>query len=200
MKEKFRGKLGEYQVVMTEDGSPTLYGSHFDENCHSLSGASGETIYNFIEKTELLEKIKELKEINILEIGFGTGMGFLATYDAIRKVDSEIILSFISLEIDEDLPQIAKELWHQYPVFSMESLQIIQNLQRDHNFYEFKNHNTRLKILLGDAREKIQTLGAEEVHIIYQDAFSPKRIQHFGKSLGLMSSFESKAWCCDDDL
>lgn len=60
----------------TADGSHTLYVPELDEHYHSTNGAVQESTHIFIE-AGLKQKMKS--EINILEIGFGTGLNALLT-------------------------------------------------------------------------------------------------------------------------
>lgn len=171
-----QGKFGEYQVIITEDGSPTLYGSHFDENCHSLSGAYGETVYNFIEKTNLIDRFRKNKKISILEVGFGTGLGFLATIDQCqKKLGDDFFLDFTSLEIDPELPNIASELWSTTELFSEKIRNLYSNLEKSEQGFSLKNNLSELIVLTGDARETIRDIPDQSIDVIYQDAFSPKK-------------------------
>lgn len=69
--------MKRYYVVKTEDGSYTVYDTLFDEPFHSLNGAITESYHVFI-KNGLFCYRK--KSINILEIGFGTGLNCLLTF------------------------------------------------------------------------------------------------------------------------
>ena len=63
-------------VKTTGDNSRTLYIEELDECYHSHHGALQEAEHVFIKNG--LEKLDE-KEINILEMGFGTGLNVLVT-------------------------------------------------------------------------------------------------------------------------
>ncbi|WP_029037996.1 tRNA (5-methylaminomethyl-2-thiouridine)(34)-methyltransferase MnmD [Salinimicrobium xinjiangense] len=69
------------EIIKTGDGSYTIYLPDWNEHYHSKHGAVQEALHVFI-KTGLhfyLEK-NSSKEVNILEIGFGTGLNALLTY------------------------------------------------------------------------------------------------------------------------
>ena len=70
---------------VTRDGSSTLYAPNFDEHYHSLHGAIQESMYVFIEKG--LRQLPDLQSISILEMGFGTGLNALLTYQKAREKD-----------------------------------------------------------------------------------------------------------------
>jgi len=60
------------EVIKTADGSNTLYHSGFNEQYHSLNGAITESKHVFIQNGFMALKGKD--PVNILEIGFGTGL------------------------------------------------------------------------------------------------------------------------------
>jgi len=64
------------QVIITDDGSSTIYLPELDETYHSKFGAVNEAMHVFIENG-LAKSAK--KEINVLEIGFGTGLNAILT-------------------------------------------------------------------------------------------------------------------------
>jgi len=109
--------------IITADNSPTLYVPELDEHYHSVNGAIQESMHVFINAG--FKQIKKDK-INILEIGFGTGLNTLLTltenkylkrniyYETVEKfpLDIEIInqLEFKGLN-NELFLQIHKSDW-----------------------------------------------------------------------------------------
>ena len=63
---------------ITEDGSHTLYIKALDETYHSKHGAIQEAMHVFIDAG--LNYFNQ-SELNILEIGFGSGLGFIKTFE-----------------------------------------------------------------------------------------------------------------------
>jgi tRNA U34 5-methylaminomethyl-2-thiouridine-forming methyltransferase MnmC len=145
--------LKNYELIMTSDGSETLRSKEFDETCHNISGALAETIHVYLDGCEIADKISQASVINILEIGFGTGLGYFATYQLFKKFNALSKLNFISLEKDPEL--IA---WSQKRL--IETFQI----ELDH-----------LQVLEGNARHTVNSLinSRTKFDCIYQDAFSP---------------------------
>lgn len=71
------------ELLITEDGSHSLYVPEIDESYHSSHGAIQESLHIFIEAG--LNKC-EKSEIRVLEIGFGTGLNaFLTLIEAERS-------------------------------------------------------------------------------------------------------------------
>lgn len=67
-------------LIETADGSHTIHSETFNATYHSTHGSIQESKTVFIDAglNYLIEKVKE--EINILEIGFGTGLNAFMTY------------------------------------------------------------------------------------------------------------------------
>ena len=76
------------EVIITEDGSSTIYLPEWEEHYHSRHGAVQETKHVFIEAgfRQMIDK----KKINILEIGFGTGLNCLLTCKEALKTDIKV--------------------------------------------------------------------------------------------------------------
>jgi tRNA U34 5-methylaminomethyl-2-thiouridine-forming methyltransferase MnmC len=66
------------RLVVTEDGSTSIFIEELDEHYHSIHGAMQESMHVFIE-AGFRHKLNQLVQINILEIGFGTGLNALLT-------------------------------------------------------------------------------------------------------------------------
>lgn len=71
------------QLITTSDGSTSLYIPQLDETYHSVHGALQETLHVFI-KNGL--QLFHNQSIAILEIGFGTGLNALVTYQEHPKL------------------------------------------------------------------------------------------------------------------
>jgi tRNA U34 5-methylaminomethyl-2-thiouridine-forming methyltransferase MnmC len=161
-----------HEWVETEDGSFTLFSKAYAEACHSSTGAKTETLLHYVSGCEIEDKIQSPLGLTILEVGFGLGIGFLTTYEVLKKTGKP--WSFISMEIDEELLK-----WFCHEHRDHEFLKHLQwkNL-KEHKFLEAQHDGVELVILCGDARKTLP-LYAEafepQWNAIYQDAFSPKR-------------------------
>ena len=86
-------------LTQTADGSNTLYNEEIGEHYHSSHGALQESKHVFIEAglRYRLEKFDK-PEIDILEVGFGTGLNFLLSYaycnDANKRLNYHSIEAF----------------------------------------------------------------------------------------------------------
>lgn len=172
---EFTGKLGKYKIIETEDQTKTLWSEYFDEACHNLSGAYNETLYNYIQGCHLPEQMNTDKNICVLDVGFGLGLGLRAFMDEIKKHEFTVPVShrYVSMELDEDL-----FLWsikNNFPEYTF--------LKID-NYYngEFKispSSTLEIQVFIGDGRVTIPEAFKQNLlpkfTAIFQDAFSPKK-------------------------
>ena len=80
--EKYIIDILKKKIVKTRDGSNTIFVPEFEETYHSTHGAIQESLHVFIHSG--LNFKTELNDINILEVGFGTGLNTL-----LSLIDSE---------------------------------------------------------------------------------------------------------------
>jgi len=152
-----------HQIVLTDDGTYTLFSEAFQEACHSTAGAKDETILHYIEGCRILDKSNIHSPIVILEVGFGLGIGLLTT---IEKLPKNTKCHFISVEIDRDLLEWFK---NEHPEL---------NFQWKENLLQGQFESVEITIVQGDARKELPRYlenNPTEFHAVYQDAFSPKR-------------------------
>ena len=84
-----------YSLIETSDGSHTIYVNELDETMHSTYGAIEEANVVYIKNG--IEKASELtKEINVLEIGLGTGLNALLSFVYAQKMG--ISLKYTAIE------------------------------------------------------------------------------------------------------
>lgn len=83
------------EVKLTSDGSKTLYINDLNENYHSHHGAMQEAQHVFINNGL---KLKYDYGINILELGFGTGLNVLVTIDEFLKNDKNHVIHYFTIE------------------------------------------------------------------------------------------------------
>jgi len=99
----FKGNLGIYKIIVTEDKSETVWSEFFDEACHNLSGAYDETIHNYINGCHIRDLLAKKNNLNVLDVGFGIGLGLKALIDEARKLSSKnTSINYYSIELDEN--------------------------------------------------------------------------------------------------
>jgi len=93
------------EIVITGDGSQTLYVKELDEHYHSTYGAITESRHVFIEAGFLFLNRDPVK---VLEIGFGTGLN---TYLTLIEADrSEITVDYCGIEKYPHHPEVIADL------------------------------------------------------------------------------------------
>ncbi|MBK0383498.1 tRNA (5-methylaminomethyl-2-thiouridine)(34)-methyltransferase MnmD [Pedobacter sp. SD-b] len=84
-------------IVLTADGSKTIYHPMIKENYHSRNGALQESNHVFLNsglRYYLADKIVD--QVSVLEVGFGTGLNYLLTHDFCTG--KQINLNYVGLE------------------------------------------------------------------------------------------------------
>ncbi len=84
------------QLITTADGSHSIYVKELDEHYHSIHGAIQEALHVFINTGLKYLHLKKYARINILEVGFGTGLNTLLTFIEAEKLN--IHVNYTSLE------------------------------------------------------------------------------------------------------
>ena len=174
----FKGDLGLYRPLTTADGSLTFYSEHFREAFHSLDGAKGETLYNFIEGCEIVPRAGQYP-LSILEVGLGMGRGYPATLQALGA-GFQGELTFVSVEIDNALidwcrknTSLAERLRVSFPDY-----RDLKKLSQG-TFYWWETTRNRVKLIVlpGNAVDTLSEANRLNLfppfNAIYQDAFSP---------------------------
>ena len=156
------------EVIVTEDGSLTLYSKEFDQAYHSTrDGALRESLQKHVIPAFRLQQGKE--KLTILDICFGLGYNTFATlyYIKTNKLDTKVYI--LSPEFDRALVESLAAF--AYPEeFAM--LRPVIEAVSEHSYYE--DEQFRIEVLIGDARESVPKI-TEKIDIVYQDAFSPKQ-------------------------
>ena len=155
------------ELKLTEDGSHTLFVPGIDECYHSTHGAIQESRHIFIE-AGLKQCLKP--EINVLEIGFGTGLNaFLALLEAERYGTQ---IHYTSLELCP--VEVEKALQLNYPQeIAPEKRQLFELLHTS-------PWNEESAITPNFSLKKIETDFTEFVFegnfdVVFFDAFSPEK-------------------------
>lgn len=83
------------EIILTEDGSHSLVSADFGVSYHSTHGAITESKHVFVESA-LRPKIAQQSHIDILEIGFGTGLNAFLTY--LVALNEPIQVNYVGVE------------------------------------------------------------------------------------------------------
>jgi tRNA U34 5-methylaminomethyl-2-thiouridine-forming methyltransferase MnmC len=158
----------ESSLVITEDGSTSVFIPELDEHYHSIHGALQESIHVFID-AGLKYKIKQSSSIDILEMGFGTGLNALLT--SIIAEENNSTVNYTAIEKYPLIKTIISELNY---CSLIEYNNCFQQFKLIHSCdwetdIEISNY-FKLKKCKSDIEDVVF---AEQFDIIYFDAFAP---------------------------
>ncbi len=153
------------EIRKTGDGSHTLFSVDFGEQYHSTHGAVQESQHIFINAGLKYVSAKN-KVVNVLEVGFGTGLNFLLT--AKYASENNITVNYTGIEAFLPGKNILKNL--NYPLLlgidKKKYLRIFEDKQGEYS--RFVNYHI--------VESKIQDaeIENEKYNLVYFDAFSPE--------------------------
>jgi tRNA U34 5-methylaminomethyl-2-thiouridine-forming methyltransferase MnmC len=164
--------MSELKIIVTEDGSHSLYNADLNETYHSFHGAVQESKHVFIkEGLDYLKSEQGLKQINVLEVGFGTGLNALLALEWANE--NEIKVNFTTLE---PFP-LKAELYQQlnYAQFiSGESVQ--ERFLALHDAPWEVMHSQGALFSIFKTEQRLQDFEAvNKFNVIFFDAFAPSK-------------------------
>ncbi|WP_160139540.1 tRNA (5-methylaminomethyl-2-thiouridine)(34)-methyltransferase MnmD [Chryseobacterium sp. c4a] len=160
------------EIKTTKDGSKTLFISDLDENYHSHNGALQEAEHVFIKNG--LNLVNDY-EINILELGFGTGLNVLVTINEYLKTDKNHVINYFSLE--------------KYPINESE----VNDLAYFELFDNPEFKNIYQKIHLSDWEKSVEIISGFNLKKIECDFFDLKNIDLPAINLVYFDCFGARA-------
>ena len=144
--------------VTTRDDSITLFNEQYQEHYHSHTiGAIEEAFVKFAEPCKIKDSMK------ILDVCFGLGYNTLAAISKSRK------LEIVGLE--NDLKILEKTATIEVPERFNKDYEIIRKAAKT---LEYNKDGLKIRILVGDARQKIKEAG-NGFDAVFLDPFSPKK-------------------------
>jgi len=162
--------MGEIQIITTSDGSHSLLNTDLDETYHSRHGAIQESKHVFIKNgLEYFIDQNAPETINILEVGFGTGLNTWLTLEDFKS--KEIKIYYTSLEtfpLPEAIWQLLNYADSDPKKTSFEKIHTCQwneTVQLTSAFYLNK---------LNISLQKVD-LSQQQFDLIYFDAFAPNK-------------------------
>lgn len=156
------------EIIKTRDSSHTIAIKELNEHYHSTNGAINESEHVFIRHGFHVAG-QWLNPLNILEIGFGTGLNALLTYREHLKEKRKI--NYVAVE---PFPLNSEEInTLNYPE--------IINFDNSYTVFIKLHKNTDTPYFVGDRfivlhlKEKIETISLkqESFNVVYFDAFAP---------------------------
>jgi len=157
------------EIIVTSDGSSSIYLPEWDEPYHSKHGAIQEAYHVFIKSG--LEYFKEKKALSVLEIGFGTGLNAFITLIESQKKGLKI--EYTGVEAYPVLPEEVKQLNYVEQLQVDELKEIFKKL---HTVSWEEQHLISKDFKLTKQKKSFTEIDDRELYnLIYFDAFSPER-------------------------
>eukprot|EP00903_Cladosiphon_okamuranus_P001262 g1260.t1 len=159
----------------------------FDDTYFSKAGGLAETRHVFLAGNCLPERFAGRATFTIAEFGFGTGLNFLATLDALNSLETPPGLTFLSFEM---YPMTGDQLVRALSVFpdiSGFTAELLKEWDPHPGWNRMTVANTQLVLGIGDARELIRSLrtpggdtagdglATDLIDAWYLDGFSPAK-------------------------
>ncbi|MGB5633511.1 MAG: MnmC family methyltransferase [Waterburya sp.] len=157
----------------TKDGSYTFFSERFQEAFHSSFGAKQETEVRYVEPCLIKQLAQQQSTIRMLDVCYGLGYNSAAALEAIWSVNPQCRVELIALEITADVPGQAVK----HNLLAQWKSPIPELLAELSNKSAVISELLSAKLLLGDARQTIQTVMKEswQADAIFLDPFSPPK-------------------------
>jgi tRNA U34 5-methylaminomethyl-2-thiouridine-forming methyltransferase MnmC len=160
--------MSNIKKIITNDNSPTCFSETYQETYHSTSGAVEEAQKKFSDACKIKEFAASHDEIYILDVCFGLGYNSAVAIDNILSANPNCKITIVGLENDMAILDEIKDMnpdITSYPMFK----KLVSN-----KALCLDDKHIHIKILLGDAREKIKETKDISFNFCFLDPFSPK--------------------------
>lgn len=158
------------KIIISEDGSHTMYVPSLDEHYHSTRGAWQESRHIYI-GAGLLASSEATKTLNILEVGFGTGLNAL---QSILYKPKDLQIHYICCE---PFPLELKE-WQQlnYGAFGEDTEASIEFNALHKTPWDMQDRIIRPDFILQKHAVPLEEMNLPEQYfdLVYFDAFGPQ--------------------------
>ena len=148
----------------TEAGAVPI-STQFDDPYYSLDNGLAETRHVFLDGNDLPARFKD--GFHVAELGFGTGLNFLATLEAFRRSGTSGRLRFTSFEAFPMAPADLRTALAPYTDLPTDILKVP-------SLEEVNGPDFELRVSIGDARKTLPNL-TDEADAWFLDGFSPAK-------------------------
>ena len=167
--------MGQH-IEMTSDGSHTVYSEQFQANYHSTHGSIQESKTVFLENGLMHS---QLDSIDVLEIGFGTGLNAALTFDFVQSHSKKV--NYMGIEKYPISMELVSELnYHTFFTHAQTQKGLIHLHQTRQLDWHEQQSSFHAKVQIEDVHE---INFSDAFDVIYFDAFAPQSKKVFGKFL-----------------
>jgi len=151
----------------------------FDDIYYADEDGLAEARYVFLEQNHLFDRWRICKVFSIAELGFGTGLSFLATWDLWNSVATPSMkLHYIACEkypLSKTQMEKALSRWPRLKPLANKLLKQYEKRKTDSKEFMFEEGNIQLHLLLGDAFETFSQFKGNKIDAWYLDGFAPTK-------------------------
>jgi tRNA U34 5-methylaminomethyl-2-thiouridine-forming methyltransferase MnmC len=158
----------EKQLVVTEDGSHSIYIPELDEHYHSIHGAIQESKHVFIH-AGLRSVCLGISKVEVLEIGMGTGLNAFLTYLESHSFPAHI--NYTTIEPYPVSKEIVKQLNYAELLEAENEKEIFKKMHRM-PFDTAEAFSPKFTFMKKQRQVQDGEL-LQKYHLIYFDAFAP---------------------------
>jgi tRNA 5-methylaminomethyl-2-thiouridine biosynthesis bifunctional protein len=170
------GNQRRWQNISWQDGVP--YSTEFDDIYFSRKGGAEETETVFLASNHFRERIAHGGITTVCELGFGTGLNFLITWQALREDGHpNAVLHFISCDRFPLSLTAMREALSLYPQLENLRTELLDQYPKQpfgHHRIRLDHGRVLLDLVLEEASVMLQTLRAR-VDAWFLDGFAPSR-------------------------
>lgn len=173
----------KWQMRAFKSGAQEVMTSNlYDDVYFSVDDGLAETRHVFLNGNDLPARMAVAKKLTIGELGFGTGLNFLALWQLQQQINPDCAVHFISVE---KFPlargdflaahQIFKTKYPELAVFSDQLCDVISAHEWRHGRNEFSFGNVKLDILYTDISDILNFWPDIKIDAWFLDGFSPAK-------------------------
>jgi tRNA U34 5-methylaminomethyl-2-thiouridine-forming methyltransferase MnmC len=154
-----------HRIEITKDGSQTVFSEQFQTTFHSIHGAMQESLHVFI-RNGFECATEKFSLINILEVGFGTGLNAILTFQSALK--KKIKVNYTAVE---KYP-LENDIYTGLNYFKEADLNktLLKMHEQEWNFSSYLSPDFCLEKIKGDAQDLVPQ---KKYELVYFDAFAP---------------------------
>lgn len=161
--------MSTIEIIETGDGSHSLYNRTLNETYHSRHGAIQESRHVYIEQGLACFQPASNSVLNVLEVGFGTGLNALLAWQWARQTRK--CLHYTTLEPFPLLEEVYQKLNYAATIKMEEEFKLL------HTAPFGKVIEMDPSLILQKLTQTLQTvnLASSNYHVIFFDAFGPEK-------------------------
>lgn len=162
-------------IILTEDGSHSIFSERFQSTYHSSHGAIQESEHVFIKHgLDYYYNKTNHDQISILEYGFGTGLNALLSLK--YAIDNNININYFGIEA---YPLKSTEYTQLNYIDEIKLPELHKHFQMMHDSEDNSNLNIHPKFIFSKKKQDFEEFESKTKYdIVYFDAFSPDIQSH----------------------